>query len=193
MATILLIGGTWDRRRDAWWRPGSPFVRALAQHGHALAAPDDPYTWSQDLDGVGSMHDWEAAGHALRWWLGLHADPRPDAIVAHSHGGTVAAFGLARLPAAERIPRLMTLGMPVRGDLWPTYEQARAQGVAEWIHVYTGSRDLWQWLGDWFDGSWRLRRRLAIADHNVKVPGLLHRELVTPDVWDGFNLWRFLA
>lgn len=185
MARVLLIAGT-SGYTEEWWRPGSAFATMLKAAGHELAAPDDAYSWTTHLDGVlGDNREWVEAGKALAWWL----IPHPvDAIIAHSHGGNVAAHGLARLPASRSPRTFITVGTPVRAEMRAVYRAARDR-LERWRHIRSGRTDAWQrwgslswwdWLRPW---RWQWERDMEYADGNVYVPGVSHEGLLAPELW----------
>jgi hypothetical protein len=191
MARVLLVAGTaglfgWDLLgHSRWYTRGSPFVRALEAVGHELAAPDDPYSWTQDIDGLVAGHRaWEEAGNALRWWW--RARGGADAVIAHSHALQVLAY--ARIPA----PVLVTVGSPVRVDLMGRYTQL-AGVVWSWHHLYS-DRDVWQLLGEFGDGAgWLAYRRTIPWAENVLVPGASHSGLLEPMLWTDAGWWTWLT
>lgn len=200
MARVLLIGGTCGGTRlagvcgapdpDPWWRPGSAFTEALRQHGHELAAPDDPYSWTGELDGVLDHAVWREAGHALyRWWQ-LHRD-RVDAVIAFSHGGQVLTYGLVYGMA---LPAAIFVGTPVRPDLADRYRQAR-RALQRLTQLRSDWTDFWQLLGSLrlteLADSWRITRDLPGADVLV-VPGVGHAGLLRVDVWERYGVWARL-
>lgn len=193
MARVLLIAGT-HGYHEPWWQPGSPFVQALEAAGHALAAPADPFSWTTELDGlVGDDRDWQEAAKALRWWLQLHP---ADVIIAHSHGGNVAALALA---GGAFVDQLVTVATPVRPELADVYGLAKLH-VRRWTHVRSDGADTWQrwgsrtwrdWVRPWTWG--RLERDMAAADCNVFVPGVAHGALLEPALWTARGWWRGLG
>lgn len=184
-APVILVAGT-HARDQGWWRPGSPFAKELEVQGVQLLHPGDPFSWSTRLNGVqGDNDEWQAAGDALRWYArGFEA----VSVVAHSHGGNVVAYAAA---GGLVIDRLVTVATPVRGDLAAQYAAIRKQVQTVWIHLYSDESDWWQWMGSWFDGSWRLRRRMKLADLNFKTPKVGHSGLLDPVLWQqrGYGFW----
>ena len=99
---------------------------------------------------------------------------RPDTqltIIAHSHGGQVAAYALADLQvsyAAEggRI-HLVTIDMPVRKkDMYVVYACARV-AVAQWTHFYADRWTFYRLFGTGFPFG---PRKCPHADTNVYTP-----------------------
>ena len=198
MARVLLVAGTKPPGTVPtladWWHPASAFVRALQAAGHALASPDDPFSWTQDIDGlVGDDREWQEAGKALRWYLQSYP---VDAIIAHSHGGNVVALALA---GGAMVDVLITVATPVRPELAEAYSRTRDR-VGRWTHLRSDGADRWQrwgsrtwadWLRPWRWG--RLERDIAAADCNVFVPGIAHGALMDPRLWTDRGWWGWLG
>jgi hypothetical protein len=209
---ILCIPGTHDytgTEADAgrWWFPGnathppSPWVQEARRRGLVvLGDPGAPFVWSSDLDGAwprwlrrsSALTTWKAAGEAVReycWARGV----RRVQLVAWSHGGQVGAYAAARRLAGFRVSTLLTLGMPIRGDMRVIYKAARATPDVWWEAIYSeGWGDPWQLAGELWDGTWGWRRANDWACHNTPVPGVGHGDLVKLEVWNREKLWRFL-
>jgi len=186
-APVLLIAGT-HGREQTWWRAESPFARELMRQGVILLDPADPFTWTTELDGiVGENKVWKDAGDKLRLYAQAKGQARVS-VVAHSHGGNVVAYAAA---AGLVIDRLITVATPVRGDLAAEYGELRQAVQTVWIHLYSDASDWIQWLGSWFDGSWRFRRRMKGADLNFKTPAVGHSGLLDPELWRsrGYGFW----
>ena len=197
-APVVLIPGTHDEDRAAWWRYDSPFASALRAHGHALVDGADPFIWSTDLNGTlwddlwGRSHrDWHAAGHALLWYAHLKEPPhlltgkiQPVSVIAFSHGGQAALYaayyGLV-------VQTLITVATPVRRDMRMTASLARPN-IAFWVNLFTDGTDLWQILG-----SRSFRRRMPLADQNLYEEGVGHRGLLDADLWTRNRWWDLLG
>lgn len=182
MTPVVLIPGTWanserNAAQDFWWRPGSPFCRAMQDHGlHPLS-----FAWDTRLDGVlGDNDEWQKAAMIL---YRQTKDLQPLTAIAHSHGGNVAIVAAA---AGLKIRKLVTLATPVRADV--PYEAARRY-IGHWSHIYGGKRDWVQLAGSLFDGHFGLRRRMKLADANVKLPECGHNDVHQVDVWNRHSLW----
>ena len=93
------------------------------------------------------------------------------------------AYGAA---AGLRIPRLITIGSPVRGDMAEVWARARPQ-IGRWLHLYSAG-DWWQIFGQFGDGVIGRRRSMPLADRNVEVPGVHHADLLRDPA--RFDLWR---
>lgn len=189
-APVVLIAGT-HGMGSPWWRPGSPFAQMLAAEGCRLLGAEgngDYFRWSTTLDGVVGEHDdWRAAAAGLRWYAQAKLGGEPVSVVAHSHGGTIALLAAAQ---GLKLDRLITVATPVRADLRAEYRAAREMAWL-WVHLYSDDSDWWQWAGSWFDGSWRLRRRMRWAELNLKVPGVGHSGLLDRALWQQ-RRWAYL-
>jgi hypothetical protein len=198
---VLLIGGTHDyagTEADAarWYWPGdakhpaSPWVqRSRALGLTILSRPGLPFAWDTTLHGIGLRRKWvgwKAWGDAALIYAIAMGAPRVQ-IVAHSHGGQVAAYAARRRLAGVRVTGLVTLGMPARADMATVYHAARA-GVAWWEAVTGGTHWPWERLGTLFDGA--LGGGTLPACH---ITGIPHGEdLTAVATWDRYDLWRFL-
>ena len=194
---VLLVAGTAPPGAVPtpadWWHPASAFVAALQAAGHTLASPDDPFSWTGDVEGlVGDDREWQEAGKALRWYLQSYP---VDAIIAHSHGGNVAALALA---GGAMVDILVTVATPVRPELAAVYASAKLH-CGRWTHVRSDGTDHWQrwgtrtwadWLRPWRWGAFE--RDMTSADCNVFVPGVSHAGLLEPGLWTARGWWRWL-
>lgn len=203
-APVILVAGTWGGKRSEsqWWQPRSLFARMLEAGGVTILAPEDPFRWTTDLDGlIGKNEDWARAGDALRWYanaklLPVGGAPRRVSVVSHSHGGNCVAYACA---SGLLVDRLITVGTPIRREMRTTYEAAR-KNIQTWIHLYSNSADVWQMFGSWRPGrllAWvrgeSLTRRMKWADVNLKHPGVTHGNLVDPALWRDRRYAFFLA
>lgn len=167
MADIVPVAGTWSWKGGKptdWCAPDSPFSAALVAQGHRIVAPSGrPFIWSTSLGGVGvgdgDLNPWRAAGENLFAYCvpPLAEDRRIPAssliLIAHSHGGQVAAAALA---SGLKAHTLVTVSTPHRKDMAPVYAEAR-KNVARWIHLHGAwYRDTWQWFGEFFDGRFAM-------------------------------------
>jgi len=183
----VLIAGT-HGYHDDWWRPGSSFVKQLNEERIRTADSSDPYTWCTKLDGVlGGNEVWESAGHALRWYVRSKVGPYPVSIIAHSHGGQVAAYAAAQ---GLQIERLITVATPVRGDMDGVYREA-TKNISWWRHLHSDN-DLWQVFGGLMDGRWGIHREMPHADENIMVEGIQHGKFLDPELWSTNYWWEWL-
>ena len=99
----------WAGAERPWFEPGSAFATAVMQ-GRSLTWV--PFEWSGDntftarQEAIDRLHACLCAS--------LDASGAPHAVVAHSHGGTVALAAVARLSAEQqaRIAGIVTMGTP---------------------------------------------------------------------------------
>jgi hypothetical protein len=172
--TPVMGTGAYHRRQDAsqWFLLKSPFERFLASHGVEQLEPGDPFIWSTDVNGVkgwlrwfgnesaaGDHQDWHAGGLALKWRMQTY--PRQHrTMIAHSHGGQLAAYAAAE---GLQIPVLVTVATPVRRDMSHVWKRARPN-IGCHLHLYAPGGDWIQILGQWGDGLWSSGRKLAFTD-----------------------------
>lgn len=194
-AGVVLVPGTHGWRglstSGQWWQPGSPFVRMLEAAGITVLTP---YVWTTDISGLWwtGRREWEAAAYGCATHLQHYGrcEGRVVHVLAHSHGGQVAA--LAATLGAD-IGSLITVAMPVREDMMPIYYASRRH-VRDWLHLYSaGWRDRMQWLGALMDGRLGVRRHLGMAPlpgHTIvdqRLTGLGHGDLLRDP--DGIRQW----
>lgn len=209
------IAGSWSRRRDnpgAWYKTDSPFDVTLRNLGYdRVPEPeDDDGFWSGDLNGLfvqkffgKSKDDWISGGHALSNYIVDRQDilnQREVVLIAHSHGGQVAAFALKRLlhetPNGSRYLRslrVVTVDMPVRSGrflgliprgMGKTYRAALIAVAGRWTHLYDGL-----WNKTRVAGSHAGPRKLEGACRNIPIPGghsAILRHPVPQDLWQGY-------
>lgn len=174
----VLVAGT-HGLNDNWWKPGSKFCSMLYQHRIRCADSSDPFVWCTGLDGlIGDNSVWESSGAALRWYAHSKVRHYPLSVVAHSHGGQVAAFAAAH---GLHIDRLITAAMPVRKDMDAVYSKAK-RNIDKWVHLHSDS-DMWQVLGGLRDGKWGIHREVPYADVNICEKELSHRDFVDDKLW----------
>ena len=192
------IAGTGSRevREGDWYRRGSLFHKTVKKLGYKRVeqdndpkVPDKGY-WSGDLGGLlpqfhRSKDAWKEGAKALAEFIRSRKDELGKAasvtIIAHSHGGQVAAMAIKRLVDCEeqRILsnfRVVTVDMPVRArwillaNMKATYVSALFGVAGRWMHLYVP----WSWkfwrafprlLGSRF-GPRKLR-----GAHNIGIPG----------------------
>lgn len=173
-----------------WFRATSPWWRFMREQGF-LPYRDRDFYWSGDVNGFDWQRlinplewfrpnrrvkrDWYAGGRALLEYCERDGNPSaPGLMVAHSHGGWVAvhaaAFGL-------KIPVLVTIGTPNRGDMKDVIRRARPN-IQYWVHVYARDKDFVALLGQLTDGVWSLDRAIAEADRRVPLAGIDHSLLL---------------
>lgn len=120
---VHLIHGTWAnpakaRSRPTWFEPGGSLEAALRAHGDAndwrqICFADAPHWSGQNSFAARSA----AADQLSEYFKGVLFDHRTTfdrhVVIAHSHGGTVAAEALRKLgPLAAEFSGLLTLGTP---------------------------------------------------------------------------------
>lgn len=166
------IAGTWARKKQhRWHKAGSPFDRTMAGLGLTRDA-DTLGFWDTSIGGVsfcGNSHaSWQYGGACLARFL-EERDPASTAVViAHSHGGQVAAYAAT----LRRIGVLITVDTPIRADMEEKWEAA---DIGYHLHLYgTGigsrMRVFGAGLRSWF--SLRAHRRtMPWADQNVSIRG----------------------
>lgn len=194
MTYLITIPGTHGIvHEDRWWRPGSLWWQAAEKEGFRHPCPEDPFFWDTDLEGtLGENYGWIAAGAALRWCCERFRDKSHNyRIIAFSHGGQVAAYGLSEF--LFRLDwGLITIGTPVRHELEDIY-YAASLGLSTWRHIHSDERDIWQAAGSISDQWWgdRFTRKMPYAN-NIEAPGLSHAMLVDPNIWDAKGWWELL-
>lgn len=183
----ILVPGT-HGYRDDWWHPAKTFVQTMNNEGIRTADATDPYVWCTKLDGIfGDNEVWETAGKALTWYARSKIGHYPISVVAHSHGGQVAAYAAANGLLVER---LITVATPVRADMEDVYREA-TKNVAWWRHLHS-DKDFWQVLGGLMDGKWGIHREMPHADENIMVHGMQHGEFLHPGLWSSNYWWQWL-
>lgn len=182
---FLPLAGThsWTGKLSGeWWQDGSEYLAFMATQGFVPYDPEDPFVWDTGLGGlpIFGTTNWYAAGLNLRHYNGFKG---PIRIVAHSHGGQVAAYAAAR---GLKIYSLVTIGTPVRADMYPIWTAAR-KNIRYWTHVYSDWSDKTQLLGSLFDGAFGIERRFIWTDvfgirqganKNLGLPGVGHSGLI---------------
>ena len=186
------VAGTWGRRYRLidgrpWHRRGSSFFQRMKDCGWSRVEqdrdpllPDNGY-WSGDLGGVliQSMYEWFAqslSAHPPVWAAGGDAlaallakrqyewDGKELVVIAHSHGGQVAALAFAAFRPEINL-RLITVDMPVRRDMYPVYAQA-AEQIAHWTHLHSRFFNPVRLVGSRCGPC-----RNPFANLNIEVPG----------------------
>ena len=190
MRWYLPIAGTrppWRGRHDRrdWYHRGSPFDAVMVRHGYQRvdqdrdsATPDRGF-WSGHVNGVLLQTLWRRHGKHRAWRQGStalllflmrrHAEVSDGlTIVAHSHGGQVLAYDLARDPDGPPV-HVVSVDMPVRRDMGDVYRRALARSnVRSWTHLYSerGWASRFRWLGNRFGP-----RELDGATRNLEITG----------------------
>jgi hypothetical protein len=188
----------------AWWRPGSAFIAMLKAHDLSVLNEQEPFRWAGRLGGFddiappdamdayadsSAMVQWSMAGWALKWYISAMlpapiSQPEVD-VVAHSHGGQVAAFAAIY---GARFRRLVTVSTPVRRDMLRQRRVLR-EYTQRWLHFYCNT-DQTQAEGVIGDGELHglpsgdmlnLHRTMPEADQNVEVPTNDHSRMLYTD------------
>lgn len=200
---VMLIPGTWawsDDRQVEWWHPSSGFAAFCKQQGFTLIGQDQPWSWSTDLNGVITLFknrkftDWMTGGQSLADYLRppmLAPDqidqyvPLKDRnLICHSHGLQPVLFACADY--GLKINNLVSVGSPVRKDMFDTAHRARPN-IAYWEHIYSDKTDYMQWLGELFDGHLGVVRQHPLANINCRVPQVGHSKVIYDPTQ--FHLW----
>ena len=198
MQAYLPIAGTWARASydgdTRWFTAQSHFGAAMTGYGYQRVdqdgdpdRPDQGY-WSGDLYGLYAQSLWEflvGTDGRNTWEKGrqplahtLHRLPLAGAdtltIIAHSHGGQVAACCLAESPICVPYTlRLVTIDMPVRRDMDDVYRYVRVP----WLHCYSSYWNAMRWLGS--QGG---PVACKWAGQNIHIPGG-HSGVLTNPQW----------
>ncbi len=194
MIQYITIAGTHGIRRVLDWdSPESNLSHFLLQHDckQLVTSPLKRYMWSTSADGIDDHNDvWDASGRALAHYIAPPlADnplvaPKDTFLIAHSHGGNVVAYACGKY--GLKINGLITVGMPIRGDLDDVYKAA-AGNIERHLHLYAGWRDYWQNLGAMFDGRFGIHRKHPYAGKNGKVSGGDHGSILRDVKF--FHMW----
>lgn len=190
----LLVPGTWSafRGRDEreWWYRESKFCADVLR---PLGLTPQPILWSTNVNGGPrwpwqwfrhrTFPDWMAGAEYLAHTLRERSyDER--VVLAHSHGGQVAAIAAAQVP----IRLLITVSTPVRlGDMLDAYRRAR-QHAEFWVHVHSDDSDRMQFYGAICDGHFGVTRANPYAHENVYVPRKGHSRILNDPLT--FEFWR---
>lgn len=192
LVKTILVAGTWGYSTDGdgelkWWEPGSNFYEAGVKAGLLFADERVPFYWCGKLDGIwGSNGVWESAGRAMIDYARARR-LRAVNVIAHSHGGNLVAYAAKY---GLRIRRIVTVATPVRSDA-PYDSLARASD--RWIHIHSGVLDYMQLFGELRALSIHMfQRRMKLAAENIYQPEADHGGLMSVDLWNKENYWRFL-
>lgn len=165
MPAYIPVAGTHGRTRDKEWvTSDSLFARYMSELGWTRTADNFGF-WSTQLSGTffcGSSHlAWQFGGDMLRRFL-LTLPYEDRIVIAHSHGGNVAAYGVS---SGVPIRALITVDSPVRRDMEEIWEAA-VPHIGYHIHLYgTGFGSRMRWFGQ----RGRFKRRMPWADVNVRM------------------------
>lgn len=187
--TYIPIPGTdaWDEDENSyqWYERGSEWTRFMATQNLVLHAVEY-LPWSTSLDGIPTRK-----GHVI--WKGaakhlichLERVPYKDRnLVAHSHGGNVVFHALAY---GLNIRTLITVGTPVRADM----DAVVLKGLGNcgyWHHIYDSSSDRTSILGALFDGRWRIKHDMDLADSQDNVEDVGHSKILNDH--KSIQLWK---
>ncbi len=156
-------------------------------------APVAPFKWTGNLGGVldfspsdpadpwtaGGLREWAIeAQHLIDFCWHTWPDV-PVSVLAHSHGGNLAALAVAY---GLKVRHLVTLATPPRSDMAAIYGRATSLLEGEWLHLYG---DWWRdWiikLGQLGDGRIGWTRQIPEADRQIHVPGAGHSDIIAPE------------
>ena len=150
----------------------------LAESGHKF--PPEPFRWTTKLDGIlGENSEWARGGMALTWFCHKHSGGQRVNLIAHSHGGQVAAYALS---VGLRVNALITVATPVRRDMLQAWETG-TKNLRRWSHIHSDGADWWQWLGARLSGWLIAPREMPAPAENIYEPGRGHSELLNPTLW----------
>lgn len=194
MIRYINVAGTFGAMHpDDWFHPKSNLSKFLSEHGcePAVVDPMKRYMWSTEVDGIHADHStWDAAGRALAHYIvpPLFEEslikPIDTFVIAHSHGGNVVAYACGKY--GLKINGLITVGTPIRRDLYAVYQAANSQ-ISRHLHLYAGWRDYWQLLGSLFDGKFGLHREHPFAEWNDEIKNGNHGCVLRDKAF--FPLW----
>lgn len=176
-----------------WFLPDSNLSKFLAEQDckQVITDPLNMYMWSTKIDGVkGDDDEWDAAGRALAHYIvpplakESLLKPKDTFLIAHSHGGNVVAYACGKY--GLKVSGLVTVGTPVRKELFPIYAAA-SDNIERHLHLYASWRDYMQILGSLFDGRFGIHREQPYAEKNAKVEGGDHGSILRDTKM--FHLW----
>ncbi len=124
---ITLIHGTFARNA-AWTRDGSLLRKAIADRLAPATVEFASFHWS----GGNSHRDRIRGGLALRRFLREQVKAYPDSrrfLIAHSHGGNVALYGLRRLRPRLTVKGVACLGTPFIHCAWRPENDRQCQAA----------------------------------------------------------------
>lgn len=184
---VVTVHGTCGRR-DAWAESSNKDWTLLPNRTVV-----HPFEWCGQIDGLLGADDcWETWGAVLAQTLvGFHTSiPRPHiTVVAHSHGGQVAAYALSDLAdtTAEVVDLFVTVSTPNRKSLLEQYEKAY-DNTKLWVHCYG------DWWLDWVSSLGRLgtkwtpslKRSMVFADINERMAGHGHTSMLYDSLFYAF-------
>jgi|TARA_Y100000310_G_C20645096_1_gene796091 hypothetical protein len=162
----LPLAGTWRAVEDRWCRPGSPFDQIAAQHQLERVGRELRF-WSTALSGTrfcGSKHlAWQFGGEQVVDYTEDEDMGDELIIIAHSHGGQVAAYALANDATCDT---LITVDTPIRRDMEEVW-RAGTPNRRRHLHLYGtgwGSRMR-------IFGQRRFKREMPWATKNLRIDG----------------------
>lgn len=189
----IAIAGTGAGNKLDWHLPTSDLSKFFLLQGleQLETNPLKRYMWSTKLDGIDSVNEtWDAAGRALAHYIAPPllgeslVKPEDTYCIAHSHAGNVVAYACGKY--GLKINGLITVGTPIRKDLYEIY-QAAVPNISRHLHIYAGWRDYWQILGSLFGGQFGIHRKHPFTVHNEQVPGGNHGSILRDPKF--FPLW----
>ena len=175
-APLLLIHGTWGRDSE-WFRADSPFIKGAIRRGFEIFDAE-PWLWSGRLE-VAKNDEWVNEGRHLTYYCAaLHPDVEVS-IIAHSHGGQLAALAIAR--GGLRVKHLVTVATPIRKDMEEFYRAIPTRISGTWLHIYGDWwKDWMQKLGEFGDGYLGWYRKMPHAA-NIHAKGTNHSSTLQDD------------
>lgn len=192
MIRYIAIAGTGGIRRATDWDwPDSAFTKFLVKRGcePLVISPLKRFMWSTMPDGIDKSNDtWDASGRALAHYIcppladDCMLKPEETYIIAHSHAGNVVAYACGKY--GLKVEGLITIGMPIRKDMYEVYEAAN-KNIKRHLHLHAGWKDYWQVFGALFDGRFGIHRKHPFAV-NAKMSGGHGTVLRDPNQ---FHLW----
>ena len=182
---LLLVHGTWGRA-NTWYRQGSLFTQGAIARGFQLFDPE-PFLWSGRIGGLpeaqslldpenpdesGGRLEWVNEGRHLTYYCAALRPGLEVSIVAHSHGGQLAALAIAR--GGLKVHHLVTVATPVRKDMEEFYRAIPSTITGTWLHIYGDWwKDWMQKLGELGDGHVGWYRKMPYAA-NIHAKGANH-------------------
>lgn len=180
MVTCIPIAGTGQFDAKNWSSSESNFARWMRMYGVHLLKP---FPWDGKLDGVvGEDTVWPAASEHLTEHLLTMAESK-RILLCHSYAGVIPIYAMQRRKV--KIHKIVTFGTPVRKQHQALLAAAFANGCIQpnhFWHIYAAGgfwNDWTQWMGQWFDGDWTLRRWWSTPGvQNIGVKGIEHSRVL---------------
>jgi hypothetical protein len=136
-SVFIVIHGTWGLESE-WYMPGGDFFDALERTVSTKNSAVVPFCWN---GGIGHESRVKAA-HSLAKLIAAYNDDVALYLIAHSHGGNVAAIASQILACdgrnKRRIRALYTLGTPVMSNYLPNMD------VITYLYSFFSLEDLVQ-------------------------------------------------